>query len=928
MKPKMIWQAPVVLAAGLAFALTLIGCPTDSPVPTVTGVTVNPATANVARGQSQNFTATVSGTNNHPTTVAWTVAGGVSGTAISSTGRLTVAANETATTLVVRATSTHDTSVSGTATVTVTTSAATVTGITVSPVAATVARGGHQDFTVSVAGTGSPPTTATWTVTGGGTGTTISPAGRLTITANETATTLTVRATSTHDTSVSGTATVTVSAPADPADIGWIATVSGSPASNAIVLRFNSVPTGLLATDLTVTAGTGSATIGALTGTGTERNLAITDVSAGTVSVAINRAGIAPGPQTVTLVGHPSEGNDNDNNNDNDVDNDNNGNNILGGRLFAQAPPILPSATPIDLSEITDWMGRDTVVDRAVAYANANPGIFTLVLDDDIDVSGSRQLNTANVNLTVIGNGERAIRQTESGSIFDVGIVLATAETNISLTLGENVILVGRQGNTVAAVTVRGGATLTMRDNAIITGNTAGTGIIGDASSTGLGGGVFMQGVPGGGIATTFTMRDNALVHWNSRSTRGGGVFVDENTVFNMYDNATVSGNSITAGFQRDGGGVYVGGIFNMHGGTISGNTAGMFGGGGVHVGSRGTFVMSGGTVYGNDVPAPLANDASSGAALLLGSNAPITNARFGDGTNILPHTDGNSRHTNNTITGRLTAQGPVYRTVTFYTHGGIPVPGSQEVREGTTATRPAQDPVKIGHTFVDWFTAETGGSVFDFNAPVTVNTTIHARWTVQEEPAITWTATPFGSPTTTAINFTFSAVPSVWLDAWDVTIGTGTGFATRGTLTGTGTTRSLAVSSVRAGTVSVYINRAGIALGPQTVTLVHGTSGGTTQIDLVRVQGGTFEMGNPEGTPNSHTNERPVRPVTLSGFYMSQFEVTQGQWYDLMGTRPSGFTGATNSVGNPVTGVNWRNLPVESVSWYDAEATKCPWSA
>jgi len=98
--------------------------------------------------------------------------------------------------------------------------------------------------------------------------------------------------------------------------------------------------------------------------------------------------------------------------------------------------------------------------------------------------------------------------------------------------------------------------------------------------------------------------------------------------------------------------------------------------------------------------------------------------------------------------------------------------------------------------------------------------------------------------------------------------------------------------------------------------------------IAMVRIQGGTFLMGSPEDTPNSRDDERPVRQVTLSGFYMSQFEVTQGQWYDLMGTRPSGFTGATNSVGNPVTGVNWRNLPVESVSWYDAEATKCPWSA
>jgi len=83
----------------------------------------------------------------------------------------------------------------------------------------------------------------------------------------------------------------------------------------------------------------------------------------------------------------------------------------------------------------------------------------------------------------------------------------------------------------------------------------------------------------------------------------------------------------------------------------------------------------------------------------------------------------------------------------------------------------------------------------------------------------------------------------------------------------------------------------------------------------FVRVEGGTFLMGYcPSGA-----SVTPMRNVTLSGFYMSRFQVTQGEWYDLMGTRPSWFTGATDWDGNPVTGVNWRNLPVEGVSWYDA---------
>jgi hypothetical protein len=88
--------------------------------PTVTSVTVNPSAATVTKGQTQQFNAVVTGTNNPAQTVNWTVSGGVNGTNISPGGLLTVAANETASALTVRAVSTVDINKSGTATVTVT----------------------------------------------------------------------------------------------------------------------------------------------------------------------------------------------------------------------------------------------------------------------------------------------------------------------------------------------------------------------------------------------------------------------------------------------------------------------------------------------------------------------------------------------------------------------------------------------------------------------------------------------------------------------------------------------------------------------------------------------------------------------------------------------------------------------------------------
>jgi hypothetical protein len=184
----------------------------NAAVPTVTGVTVTPATVSVVKGGTQTFTATVTGENNPAQTVIWSVdTPHTNGTAITTAGVLTVAAGETAATLTVRATSTVDTTKSGTATVTVSSTASvTVTAVTVTPATATVTKGESQTFTAAVTGENNPAQTVTWSVEGGGTGTSITTAGVLTVAAGETAATLTVRAASTVDTTKSGTATVTV----------------------------------------------------------------------------------------------------------------------------------------------------------------------------------------------------------------------------------------------------------------------------------------------------------------------------------------------------------------------------------------------------------------------------------------------------------------------------------------------------------------------------------------------------------------------------------------------------------------------------------------------------------------------------------------------------------------------------------------------
>jgi len=79
---------------------------------------------------------------------------------------------------------------------------------------------------------------------------------------------------------------------------------------------------------------------------------------------------------------------------------------------------------------------------------------------------------------------------------------------------------------------------------------------------------------------------------------------------------------------------------------------------------------------------------------------------------------------------------------------------------------------------------------------------------------------------------------------------------------------------------------------------------------EMVLVEGGTFQMGQSDpniGGSGNSSNEQPVHNVTLSNFYISKFEVTQGEWTALMGTRSS----FSSDDFRPVSWISWYNVLV-----------------
>ena len=141
---------------------------------------------------------------------------------------------------------------------------------------------------------------------------------------------------------------------------------------------------------------------------------------------------------------------------------------------------------------------------------------------------------------------------------------------------------------------------------------------------------------------------------------------------------------------------------------------------------------------------------------------------------------------------------------------------------------------------------------------------------------------------------------------------------STKVSFNGTETSYTCQLTDLNASTTYYYrayaTNEAGTAYGNE-YSFTTSASTGTTMrvdvnginIDLVLVEGGTFQMG---ATPDlialapyaPDADELPVHSVTLDSYYMAKFETTQALWIEIMGSNPSQMIKNNNC---PVDGIS-----------------------
>ena len=85
----------------------------------------------------------------------------------------------------------------------------------------------------------------------------------------------------------------------------------------------------------------------------------------------------------------------------------------------------------------------------------------------------------------------------------------------------------------------------------------------------------------------------------------------------------------------------------------------------------------------------------------------------------------------------------------------------------------------------------------------------------------------------------------------------------------------------------------------------------GGAEMAFVWIEPGVFQMGSPGSEEGRQADEGPLHEVEISrGFWLGTYEVTQGQWASVMGTRPwSGKSYVQENSSHPAVYISWNDV-------------------
>jgi formylglycine-generating enzyme required for sulfatase activity len=92
---------------------------------------------------------------------------------------------------------------------------------------------------------------------------------------------------------------------------------------------------------------------------------------------------------------------------------------------------------------------------------------------------------------------------------------------------------------------------------------------------------------------------------------------------------------------------------------------------------------------------------------------------------------------------------------------------------------------------------------------------------------------------------------------------------------------------------------------------------GSGNSLDMAAMPGGSFTMGSPNDEPERRPNEGPQHHIGLAPFFIGAAPITQAQWLAVIMTHPGKVQHDLDPSPSFFRGVD---LPVESITWYEAE--------